>query len=365
MKVLFLGAYDDSEIVVAPIKVGKELFNNISCKGIHSFYLSYFDDGNKYNRIQKLFGFEKIRNKIYRSGIFPILFFTIKFKPDIIQIVTPEAFYLLLFLLKKVIGFKAAYLTHSIISYSLKHYLKISYYKKLRFFLIEKIVYEYSDLVLMLSNVEARFARRYLKVSADKLKIVDNGINLYNIFKRFETDNSNEIKIISVGYYNRKEKGFRFLMQSLSKIPLPVSLTICSYKNQVITDEIPINIKIILKSELTEGELRQEICNNDIFVTASEYEPFSLALLEAMNTGVLFVITDKVRLAERFPREFQRFIVPAYSTEIFGLKVLEIFYLEFKEKLIISEKIKNFTLNYTWDKVAHEYLINYEKMLNH
>ena len=126
MKVLFLGAYSDSPIVLAPIKVGRELFKNISSEDINSVFLCYFDDGNKYTRIQKLFGFEKVCDRVYRCGILPFILFTIKFRPNLIQIVTPDAYYLLLYPLKSILKFKVAYLSHSIISYNLKNFLQIS-----------------------------------------------------------------------------------------------------------------------------------------------------------------------------------------------------------------------------------------------
>ena len=143
MKILFLGAYSESDIVLAPIKVGRELFKNLSIRRMNNAYLCYFDDGRKYNRIQKLFGFEKVNEKVFRSGIFPLLIFIIKFKPDIIQIVNADAFYLPIFILKPILKFKLAYLSHSIISYSIKNFLQLSCYHKLRFKIIEKIVLKF------------------------------------------------------------------------------------------------------------------------------------------------------------------------------------------------------------------------------
>jgi len=155
MKVLLVGAFDESEIVLAPIKVGRELFRNLANKQIEVAYLCYFDDGSKYSRIQKLFGFEKVNKRVFRSGIFPFLFFVIKYKPDIIQIVTPGAYYLPIFPLKSILKFKVTYLSHSIISYSLKNFLRIGFYQKLRLRTIERSVLKSSDSLKILSKVEA------------------------------------------------------------------------------------------------------------------------------------------------------------------------------------------------------------------
>ena len=356
MKILFLGAYDDSDIVLAPIKVGRELFKNISSYGINTVYMCYFDDGSKYSRLQKLFGFEKVNERVFRSGIFPFLFFVIKYKPDFIQIVNPDAFYLPIFFLKRILKLKIAYLSHSIISYSLKNFLQISCYQKLRFKFIEKIVLKRSDIIETLSRVEAKFLTRYLRVKNEKIRIVDNGINPSGI-KKIYSGNFDSIKIIFVGSITRKEKSFDFLLNALTELKELVSLSVFSYERQDVEDiEIPKNVRLNFGKPLTEIELRNEFCKNDLLIVTSSHESFGLSLLEGMDTGILFISTDRVGLTERFPESLKRFIIPYGNKEKLRDKILELHHLDEGEKNRLVEEIRNFSSGFYWDKIANNYL---------
>lgn len=364
MKILFLGSYDSTDIVLAPIKVGKELFKNISIHRLNTIFICYFDNGSKYSRFQKLFGFEKINERVFRSGIFPLLLFVIKYKPNIIQIVTPDVFYLPLFFLKPILKFKVAYLSHSIISYSLKNFLQINCYQKLRFRIIEKIVLKHSDKIQTLSRVESKFLTRFLRVKNEKIKIVDNGVNHYEIRKEYY-NSTDTIKIIFVGSINRKEKSFEFLLGALTEIKQQVLLSIFSYEQQKINDiEMPKNVILNLGKPLNEIELRKEFCKNDMLIIPSIHESFGLSLLEGMDTGILFISTDRVGLTERFSESFKRFVIPYGNEEKLKDKILELKNLSNEEKNRIAEENKNFTINFRWDRIAQTYIQQYNILVN-
>jgi len=364
MKVLFLGAYSESPIVLAPIKVGKELFKNISSSDISSVFLCYFDDGNKYTRIQKLFGFEKIYDRVYRCGILPFILFTIKFKPDLIQIVTPDAYYLLLFLLKSILKYKVAYLSHSIISYNLKNFLQINCYQKLRLKTIEKVAYRYSDLLQMLAKTQARFVTNYLNVNQSNIRIVNNGITPLGYKKKY-SEASKKIKIICIGSLSRKEKGFGFLFETLSKIEKPVSLSIYGYELQEKVEmKIPASVQLNLGKPSDEIELRKEICNHDFFIIPSKTDSFPLALLEAMETGILFISTNRVGLTERLPKPFKRFVIPYGNTENLKNKILELHNLDNAVKNNLAGEIREFTKEFTWEKISDQYIKLYTELLD-
>jgi glycosyltransferase involved in cell wall biosynthesis len=363
MRVIFVGAYSVDEVVLAPIKVGRELFNHLSRKGVNSVYLSYFDDGSKYKRIKKFFGFEKISDRVYRCGILPFILFTIKFKPDLVQIVTPGAYYLLLYPLKSFLKLKVAYLSHSIISYYLKNLLNINCYQKLRLYLIEKIVFKYSDLLQMLSETEAKFVTRYLKVKTNKIRIVDNGINTLGFRKNYN-ERSELIKIICIGSIIRKEKSFDLLFQAISKIKNPILLSLYDYEEQKNANfELPSNVQINFGKPLNEIELRKEFCKNDLFIIPSRYETFSLSLLEAMETGILFISTDRVGLTSRFPESFNRFLVPYGNAEKLKDKILELHSIDYNEKNNLTDEIKMFASGFNWDDVSEDYVKHYKNLL--
>ncbi len=149
MKILFLGEYNSDEIIAAPIKVGKELFKEFKKAGHQIYYLPYYQDGTIYSRIQKFFGFEKITKNVYRTGIFPLIFFVIKFRPRIIHIITPGLYYIVLFPLRLFIKFKIISTIHSINRYVIPHFSKIKGYQRFRFLLIDRLLVKYSNVVFV------------------------------------------------------------------------------------------------------------------------------------------------------------------------------------------------------------------------
>jgi len=363
MRILFLGEYNSSEIVPAPIKVGKELFREFKKASHQIYYLPYFQDGKIYSKYQKLFGYERINENVHRTGIFPLIFFAIKFRPQIVQLITPAVYYFFLLPLRFFFKFKIIYSNHSVISIMNKKYSKLRHYDKARFKLIEKLALKYSDKIFVLSELEARFLRVYLKVPEERIEIVRNGITLYNINKEY-TDYTTIIKLITVGSIERKEKGLDFLINTLRLLGRPIELTICNYEDQEnLKLKNPENVKIFIKSPMNENDLREEIRKHDLFIVASEYEPFNISLLEAMNTGIIILASSRVGLTERFSEDLKCLIFK-YNNENSLLGRINYFLqMNDETKIHFSSKIREFSNDYSWVTVANDYLEIYNQVL--
>jgi len=363
MKVLFLGSYNNSEIVPAPVKVSKNIFENLKEYVSDIKFITYFEDGNRYTRRQKLFGNEYLSDSVYRMGIFPLIIFVVKYKPVIIHLTNATAFYLIIFLLKPFLGFKVIYTFHSIIKYYLKYYNRYSFYLRYRFLLIEKIVSKYSDQLFVLNKKEKRYVQRYYAVPSKRISVVDNGVTDIPI-KKIYADNNDKTKIIFVGDWSKKEKGFDILLESLSIINREFLLTVCS-ANRVenFNDEIPSNVNLEILPPLDEIELRKIFAKNDLIVCPSRYESFGLALLEAMNAGLLFICSNTVGLAERLPLEFKPFLI-AMNCPNKLKKIIEYFLrLSADERNIRSVIGKNFSQNFLWKRISVHYYSIYKELL--
>lgn len=359
MKILFLGEYDPSEIVPAPIKVGKELFNAFANRGLNVVYLPYFQDGKIYSRFQKLFGFEKITYKVYRTGIFPLLAFVIKFRPQVIHVITPALYYIVMFPLRIFFRYKIVSTLHSINRYVIPHLSNIKGYQKLRFLLIDYLLIKYSDYVFVYSKRDKRYISMYYKVKPDKIRVVNNGFNEVNVRKDDFSCNF-PLKVVFVGKINRKEKAFDLLINALSLLKLPVKLSVFGYNKQVeIGNYKPINIDLKIHDPLSELEFRKELVNNDIFILPSKYESFSISLLEAMSTGILFLASNRVGLTERFHEEMTGLIFRNNNTEQLLERINYFLDLKNEQKIQLALKIINFTKNYSWDKISADYLKAY------
>jgi glycosyltransferase involved in cell wall biosynthesis len=216
----------------------------------------------------------------------------------------------------------------------------------------------------ILSKVEARFLIKYLKVNNEKIRIVDNGINLFRIKKKF-INNSNIIKIIFIGSLNRKEKSFDFLLAALTKIKKRILLNVYSYHQQENENlRIPPNVQLNLGNPLNEIELRKEFCNNDLFIIPSRRDTFPLSLLEAMDTGILFISSDRVGLTERFPDSFNKFLIPYGNVGKLKDKILELHNLDYNEKNKLTDEIRMFASGFSWDKVSEDYVNQYKNLLS-
>jgi len=362
VRILFLGDYEDKEIVPAPIKVGKELFKSFKSSGHHIFYLPYFQDGNIYSRIQKLFGFEKITDRVYRTGIFPLLIFVIKFKPQLIHIFTPGLYYVVLFPLRIFSRYKIVSTLHSINRYVIPHLSNIKGYQKLRFLLIDYLLVKYSDYLFVYSKRDKRYISMYYKVKPDKIIVANNGFNEVNIRKE-DFSNNFPLKVAFVGNINRKEKAFDLLIHVLSLLNLPVKLSVFSHDKQVeMGNYKPINVDLQFHNPLSELEFRKELVNNDIFIIPSKYESFSISLLEAMSTGILFLASNRVGLTERFHEEMTGLIFRNNNTEQLLERINYFLNLKNEQKIQLSLNIINFTKNYSWEKISADYLEAYSRV---
>lgn len=360
MKILFLGDIELGEIVPAPSKVGYELFKRASNKYEYVRFYTYFQDGRQYSTVQKLFGKQFITKKITQMGLLTFILNVLKFRPQIVQIITPSVYYLIAFPIFKLMGTKIYYLVHNVNKFTIDRFTIINNYEKRRILLIEKLAVLYSSNILVLSEKEKYHLLDLYKIHQSKILIVDNGIKNLNIKKNYSID-SNTYRIITAGSLDRKEKGINFLIECLGKLEFSVELTICYYKAHNIKDcIIPPNIKIIWLEPLDDIELRKEFIRNDMFISLAKYEPFGIALLEAMNSGLLFLATDRIGLTEKFDKDLRQYVIPYGDCKIANEKLINLICLSIEEKQILSNRIINFSIQFTWDKVAEKYFNLYE-----
>jgi glycosyltransferase involved in cell wall biosynthesis len=366
MKVLFLGNYEKGEVLQAPTIVAKSLFNKFSELNHQAIYVCYFQDGSKYSRFQKLFGKETVEDNVFRCGIFRLLGLVFKYKPDIIHLSTLEMFYIVLFPLKFLIKAKIIYTVHGLASYEYKHYVIKTRFLKLRAILNEYIVIHNADYIFTLSERISRFIHLFFKIKRDKILLFKNGITIYpGIIKNY-TEQISTVKIITVGGIDREEKGYGFLLESLSLMKCQIELTIISSVNtgNKIFQKLPDNIRLKITGPLDNKTLRQEMVNNDIYIAAAKYETFSITLLESMNAGLLFITTNRVGLTDHFPKDFNQFVVNYWNKAELATRLTSLIELPLQGKRELSGKIHNFSLGFAWEKVIMELENKYSQILH-
>jgi len=83
-----------------------------------------------------------------------------------------------------------------------------------------------------------------------------------------------------------------------------------------------------------------------------------------MDTGILFISSDRVGLTERFPESFNKFIVPFGNAEKLKDKILELHNLDYNEKNKLTNEIRMFASGFSWDKVSEDYVNHYKNLLS-
>ncbi|MCF6296838.1 MAG: glycosyltransferase, partial [Flavobacteriaceae bacterium] len=150
-------------------------------------------------------------------------------------------------------------------------------------------------------------------------------------------------------------------LNNLNKMNIPIQLTICYYKEHQNSDFEKIsNIKVIWSKPLNEIELRKEYIKNDFFISFARYEPFGIAFLEAMNAGLLFLVTDTIGLVDGFNENLKKYVVPFGNWEIAREKLNYLISLSKQKKQELSNQIIEFSNQFTWDRVVEKYFRLYD-----
>lgn len=323
MKILYIGRYNFSEKLTGPEKVAKRIFD-ISSQKNNVIFLEYFFDGSKYGVRKKLFGYERneMENKpeIYRVGLLRIMSFILKFKPDIIHIITFERFAILAYLAKIFLKAKIIYNVHGAAVYENKNFKNISFSLAFKDSFCEKIFFSKSDKLLFLSQFQLKIAQQFYKIESDKIKFVNNGVD-----EEFHTQENimvNDItSLVFIGDSDRKDKDFNFLYSVLPMINTVCNLYfIGNYNSEKYSDKVN-NVNIIRADIMSKTELVNFLSGKDIFISSSFYDTFSIAAAECMSLGLVPIVTDNTGISELISNGENGFIVKHGDTNQLAEKI--------------------------------------------
>jgi glycosyltransferase involved in cell wall biosynthesis len=361
MNILFTGEYSDSKIAQSPLLVSRDLYEQMYETEHNLIYLSYFQDGSKYGRFKKVFGYEVIdkEKKIFRCGILVYVYLAIKFRPDIVHFVNLQLFYTILFIIRKILKFKIVYTMHGIASYEITHFRKLNQFQKWRLMLDEYLIMKYSNRIFALSNLTARYVQLHFKVRRNQITVISNGIKSASgeAKKCFNSDEN--LKGLFIGNIDRIEKGFDFVYNLMKENKLRLSITAVSECNDAIKKKYgDISIVNLMPNNI----LRKRMQDYHLLISSSHYELFSLALLEAMSSGLLFIASNRVGLTERFDKRLERLVYKHNSMGSFLETFSYLENLQPLERSILCDHIKSFSLKFSLKQVCDDYLKYYNEV---
>ncbi|HMQ68385.1 MAG TPA: glycosyltransferase family 4 protein [Ignavibacteria bacterium] len=329
MKILFAGSYNEGGSFTGPEKVANRIFKSASGK-YETAFATYFSDGRKYGVLKKLFGKEKSGSdetgKVYRFGLLSILMFALRFKPDIIHIITYERFALILFLCQLFRKVKFIYNVHGIAVYENNINENADTSLRKRDSICEKIFFRYSDILVFLSELSVKTARKFYEFSDTKVVIIPNGIDkeFHEAGKSRNVRNENILKVVFIGELKKREKGFNYLFSALGKPDLSTELYAVSNSepDKNISGEIEKSDKINfhLISKMDTEKFAEFLMDKDIYVSASFYEQFSIAAVECMAAGLVPVVSSETGMSSYINNGINGFV---YKNENELISILE------------------------------------------
>ena len=362
MNIIFLGRYNPTEFLTGPEKVARRIFDTYTkhCKAV---FIEYFFDGRKYGLFKKLFGTEIVstseNSEVLRMGIFPLLRYLNNFKPDIIHIITYERFAVMAFVYRIFSRVKIIYNIHGVVLHENSRYKKESIFYIYKDKLCEGVFLKRSDKLIFLSERSVNIAIHYFRFNRKKIDILPNGIDeVFNIKGRERIYSAEDrLKIVFTGNVNRKEKGFDFLKESLDQSDVPFELFLTGDNNP--SD----NKDYLCIPFLDNVSFAEFLSDKDIFVSASAYEPFSMAAAEAMATGLIPVVTKQTGMS-RYVEDSRNGFIFDYGDTVALNKILNSLYQNKSSLGKYSERAKMIYDQLSWCKVIEMYKKLYENLLS-
>ena len=317
------------------------------------------------------FGVSKVVNDIKKNKIKKIkiklsnnILDIFSFKPKIIHIHgcwRPKLF--VIFLLAKIIFIKIVISPHGMIdpfSFSQK---KIK--KNFAWFIYQKIIFRFSDLIIVNSKFEKQNLEKKLKFKKN-IKIIKHGINMSEPTKNLKKKNK-----LTFVFYSRIHPSKNLI--KLVKIwknndffydyNLDVFGEIADVKYfDYFKDEIKSSKNINYKGKININNLNYKLSKYDIFLHPSNSENFGLVILEAMSCGLFAVVNKNLDWRVLDKKNLGYSLNFTYK----NLKKL-ILKLNKSKKKIRSIKFKkilrNFLFqNYNWNLIANDYRKYYTKL---
>jgi glycosyltransferase involved in cell wall biosynthesis len=357
MKILFIGDIKEDGKHEAPALVSWELFKSLEQKSNIS-YITYFKEGHRYSRYDKLFGKEIISStpEVLRLGLFPLIGFLLENNPDIIHFINLETFYIILYPFAWLLRAKCFFTVHGYAAYEhsrFNYYASQLNYRALR---SEWLNIKFCSRIIFLSEKTARLVSLKQKVRMRSI-VLDNGINTSSQKKFYNEEPV--CRIAFIGNESREEKGFDILLNYLQDTDGEYQVNV--YGSEESWEKKTGNICIKYFTWLEGADYDNELLSNDIVIVPSRYDTFNTGLLKCMNLGILFIASDRTGLTERFDDVLKKFVFRYNSKQDFLEKLKYIQSLSAVEKNELSRHLVEFSSKFSWENIAERYLEAYGK----
>lgn len=361
IKIIFTGRYNSGEILSGPEKVAKRIFSEFQDK-TDTVFIDYFFDGSQYSIYQKLFGKENIitsQNKqIVRLGLFQIILFTIKFKPQIIHVLTFERFTLIFCMLKFILRYKISYTINGVVSFENNNFRKnIPVALKIKDKITEYCLMKFSDRLFFLSEQSFEIAKKYFSISNRKIIITANGVD--EVFHQVAIERQYKAKpklnVVLIADLKRSEKGLDFFLRAVQ--PIKNNFIFSIIGEGVINDD-----QIRYFSKMPTDEFAKFLLTQDIFISVSNYDTFSITAIETMAASVIPILTKETGVSRIIINDENGFIYSYGDDESLRNHLLEL-KNNFQLRKMLSQNCAMIYDQFRWKDICKQYLKTFQSIL--
>lgn len=241
--------------------------------------------------------------------------------------------------------------------------------KKIYFHTITSISGNLMDAVLCVSRKDQKLLEKIIPIK--KLFIVPNGIN-DSFYSQPQTDNRDPNMMISVGRLS-KNKRYDLLIQFFAEISNDASdMTLYIIGKdfgelsniEALIYKLNILSQVRILGEISDVELRNYLQKAKFWMSASEYESFGVALLEAMASGCIPIVSDIPAYNELVQDKMNGFIIKFNDIQQSTRNFQEI--LQFSDSVFENIKNKNSIKveYYRWSSIVDKITKIYENLFD-
>jgi glycosyltransferase involved in cell wall biosynthesis len=361
VKIALVGRFGEGEILSGPERVGRELYCELKSNYEKVIFIEYFFSSYRNSTIiKKIFGKEILNDNVIRFGIFPLIFFLLKEKFDLLHIVNLQRFILSVIPLKIFLSCKIVTNFHGLTKNEIA---RENYFYK-RYFLdilVEKLLVKKSDLLIFPSALLLnQFQKNYLLLE-NNYKIIPNGV--IKSFSQNERQFPSVEKSIKLVFFNGLDKiinrGLQDLLHLLEKVNYEIELFI-------IGEQANINhlakIKMIFQAPLSHNELISFLKGKHFVIKSANFDSFSIFVVECMALGLIPLVSDNVGIKDFIEPSVNGFVYDSNSKVELAELLNQIAAGKY-DLSMISASAKKTSGIFNWEKIAEEYIAAYKSIL--
>jgi 1,4-alpha-glucan branching enzyme len=233
------------------------------------------------------------------------------------------------------------------------------------------IEYKSADKVIAVSNATAEEAVGFFRLPRNRVVAIHNGVDLPNLLNSYAKKENKEQIILSVGRLCWS-KGHKYLVDAmpavLSEFPSARLLLVGDGNQrdhlQHQAEKLGIKDAVGFLGRVSKEKLHLLYCDADVFVHPSLYDPFPIAVLEAMSMRKSVVATRVGGIPEMITSGVDGLLVEPGNSFQLARAITDILSDSSCIRRLGQEARKRIEKEFTWEAIAKKTLEFYKSLLN-